>query len=77
MVLKKLRAELVTKDRFILNKIYEGSPTAGIVEVPVRDHDHARDYTKSTGFTLQKNSTTYMPYFWVKGRFGAIVADSR
>ena len=33
----KLRQTLVTRDNYIFNTNYEGSPTAGKVKIPVRD----------------------------------------
>lgn len=61
MVLAKLRATLVTRDRYIFNPNYEGSPTAGMVKVPVRDTEvKVRDYNKTTGLALEEGSTSYM-----------------
>ena len=60
MVLAKLRATLVTRDQYIFNTTYEGTPTAGMVKVPVRDTEVAvRNYSKSQGLALQEGSTTY------------------
>lgn len=61
MVLAKLRATLVTRDRYIFNPNYEGDPISGMVKVPVRDTEvRVRDYNKSTGLSLDEGSTTYI-----------------
>lgn len=61
MVLAKLRATLVTKDNYIFNPRYEGTPNAGMVKVPVRDTEvSVRDYNKATGLALEEGSTTYL-----------------
>jgi len=61
LVLAKLHATLVTKDNFIFNNIYEGTPTAGMVKIPVRDtNPSVRDYNKATGIVLETGTTTYM-----------------
>lgn len=61
MVLKKLRAELVTRDNLVFNTIYEGDPKAGAVKIPVRDLEvGVRDYDKSKGLDLAESSTTYL-----------------
>lgn len=60
MVLAKLRTSLVTKDQLIFNTMYEGTPTAGMVKVPVRDTEvTVRDYSKTNGLALEDGSTTY------------------
>lgn len=61
MVLNKLRVTLVTRDNFIFNANYEGTPTAGNVKIPVRDTEvSVRDYNKATGLAVEQGSTTYM-----------------
>lgn len=61
MVDAKLRQTLVTKDNYIFNTNYEGSPTAGKVKIPVRDTEVAvKDYNKATGVDLETGTTTYI-----------------
>ena len=61
MVLEKLRATLVTRDNYIFNPRFEGTPTAGMVKVPVRDTEvSVRQYNKATGLALEEGSTTYL-----------------
>lgn len=58
---EKLRATLVTRDNFIFNNRYEGTPKAGKVKIPVRDTEvSVRDYTKSTGLAIAEGSTSYI-----------------
>ena len=60
LVDKKLRKTLVTKDNYIFNTNYEGTPTAGKVKIPVRDTEVAvKTYDKATGASLSSGSTTY------------------
>lgn len=60
MVLAKLRASLVTRDQLIFNTAFEGTPTAGMVKVPVRDTEvTVRNYSKDKGLQLETGSTTY------------------
>lgn len=62
LVLEKLRASLVTKEKVIFNSNYEGSPTAGSVKIPVRDGEvEVRDYDKANGLSGKTGSTSYMP----------------
>lgn len=57
----KLRQTLVTRDNYIFNTNYEGSPTAGKVKIPVRDTEViVKDYDKATGVDLETGNTTYM-----------------
>lgn len=57
----KLRQTLVTRDNYIFNTDYEGSPTAGKVKIPVRDTEvTVKDYDKATGVDLETGTTTYM-----------------
>lgn len=57
----KLRQSLVTRDNYIFNTNYEGTPTAGKVKIPVRDTEvTVKDYNKATGVDLDSGSTTYM-----------------
>lgn len=61
MVDAKLRQTLVTKDNYIFNTNYEGSPTAGKVKIPVRDTEvTVKDYNKATGVDLETGTTTYI-----------------
>ena len=60
MVLKKLRASLVTKDNVIFNTRYEGKPSAGSVKIPSRGEATVGDYTKGAGVGLDASSTTYI-----------------
>ena len=58
---EKLRASLVTRDNYIFNTRYEGTPTAGKVKIPVRDTEVAvGDYDKATGLALSGGSTEYL-----------------
>ena len=60
LVLAKIRQELVLKDGVIFNKDYEGSPSAGIVKIPVRDTEVAvSDYDRANGIKAGTSSTTY------------------
>ena len=46
----KLRQTLVTRDNYIFNTNYEGTPTAGKVKIPVRDTEvTVKPYNKATG----------------------------
>lgn len=57
----KLRQSLVTRDNYIFNTNYEGTPTAGKVKIPVRDTEvTVKNYDKATGVDLETGSTTYM-----------------
>lgn len=57
----KLRQTLVTRDNYIFNTNYEGTPTAGKVKIPVRDTEvTVKPYNKATGVDLEAGSTTYM-----------------
>lgn len=52
---------LVTREGYIFNTRYEGSPTAGAVQIPVRDTEvTARDYNVDTGLTIETGTTTYL-----------------
>nr|DAI35514.1 MAG TPA: Major capsid protein [Caudoviricetes sp.] len=57
----KLRASLVTRDNFIFNNRYEGTPKAGKVKIPVRSTEvSAKDYNKASGVDLDTGTTTYL-----------------
>ncbi len=57
----KLRQTLVTRDNYIFNTNYEGSPTARKVKIPVRDTEvSVKKYDKVTGVDLETGNTTYM-----------------
>lgn len=57
----KLRASLVTKDNVIFNTRYEGNPTAGAVNIPVRDAEVVvQDYNRLTGVDLTNGDTNYI-----------------
>lgn len=57
----KLRQTLVTRDNYIFNTNYEGSPTARKVKIPVRDTEvSVKKYDKATGVDLETGNTTYM-----------------
>ena len=57
----KLRASLVTKDNVIFNTRYEGNPTAGAVNIPVRDAEvTVQDYNPLTGVSLTNGDTNYL-----------------
>lgn len=61
MVLAKLRNELVLKDGVVFNNDYTGSPTAGAVEITVRDTEvPVVDYDKVNGITPTGGSTSYV-----------------
>lgn len=56
----KLRATLVTKDNLIFNTNYEGDPTAGKVQVPVRDTEvEVKKYDKKKGTDISDGNTDY------------------
>lgn len=59
MVLAKLRKELVTRDNYIFNNIYEGDPRAGKVKIPVRGEVNVKNYDKANGIDGETGSTTY------------------
>ena len=60
LVLAKLRSESVLKVGVVFNNDYEGSPSAGIVKIPVRDTEVAvSDYDKANGIKAGTGSTTY------------------
>lgn len=60
MVLAKLRDALVLKDNVVFNNDYEGDPTAGAVQIPVRDTEVAvSDYDKAHGISATIGSTGY------------------
>lgn len=57
----KLRQTLVTRDNYIFNTNYEGTPTAGKVKIPVRDTEvTVKAYNKATGVDLETGTTTYI-----------------
>jgi len=56
----KLRATLVTQDRYIFNNVHEGSGTGGAVIIPVRDTEvEVKAYNKATGAALSSGATSY------------------
>lgn len=60
----KLRKTLVTKDGYIFNNKYEGSPIAGAVKIPVRDAEMAvTAYNKEGGQNLASSSTGYITVY--------------
>ena len=61
MVDAKLRQTLVTRDHYIFNSNYEGTPKAGKVKIPVRDTEvTVKDYDKAKGIDLTAGSTAYI-----------------
>ena len=61
LVDKKLRASLVTKDHVIFNTRYDGDPTAGAVNIPVRDGEVVvQDYNRTEGVDLTNGDTDYL-----------------
>lgn len=60
LVMEKIRASLVLEDGVVFNNDYEGDPTAGAVQIPVRDDEVAvSDYDKANGISLTHGSTSY------------------
>lgn len=60
LVLAKLRSESVLKVGVVFNNDYEGSPSAGVVKIPVRDTEvQVSDYDKANGIKAGTGSTTY------------------
>lgn len=60
LVLAKIRKELKLKDGVVFNNDYEGSPTAGVVKIPVRDTEVVvTDYDKANGIQGTHGSTAY------------------
>ena len=60
LVMEKVRASLVLEDDVVFNNDYEGDPTAGAVQIPVRDDEVAvSDYDKANGISLTHGSTSY------------------
>ena len=59
LIKEALKAELVTKDGIVFNTIYEGSPMAGAVKIPVVGKVNVKDYDKETGTDLDYVSTSY------------------
>ena len=60
LVLAKLRQELILKDGVVFNNDYEGSPSAGVVKIPVRDGEVVvSDYDKANGIQGTHGSTAY------------------
>ena len=57
----KLRNVLVTQDNLIFNNRYEGDPTAGVVNIPVRDTEvKVEAYDKANGMAVKEGGTTYL-----------------
>lgn len=62
LVLAKIRSELVLSDGFVFNTDYEGTPTAGIVQIPVRDDEvEVSDYDRANGIEVTHGATSYTP----------------
>lgn len=60
LVMEKLRAECVLADGFVFNTDYEGDPTAGAVQIPVRDTEvKVSDYDKANGLAPTNGETKY------------------
>ena len=60
LVLAKIRKENKLKNGIVFNTDYEGSPSAGVVKIPVRDTEVAvSDYDKANGIKAGTGSTTY------------------
>lgn len=59
LIKEALKAELVTKDGIVFNTIYEGSPMAGAVKIPVVGKVNVKDYDKETGVALDYVTTSY------------------
>jgi len=60
LVMAKLRAECVLADGFVFNTDYEGDPTAGAVQIPVRDTEvKVSDYDKANGLAPTNGETKY------------------
>ena len=58
----KLRATLVKKDGVVFSTRFEGSPAAGVVQIPVRETEVAvGDYNKQDGATKTQGATAYVP----------------
>jgi len=58
---KLLRKRLVTNEEDIFSVDYEGTPTAGAVQVPVRDSEvTVADYDIKDGIALTQSATTYL-----------------
>lgn len=61
LVLAKIRKALKLKDGVVFNTDYEGSPTAGVVKIPVRDTEVAvSDYDKANGIAPTNGQTGYI-----------------
>lgn len=57
----KLRTTLIKKDGVIFNTRYEGTPTAGVVKIPVRDTEvKVGDYSKTNGASATHGDTAYV-----------------
>lgn len=60
-VLAILRKKLVTNEEDIFSTDYEGNPTGGAVQIPVRDTEVVvGDYNILTGKALTQSATTYL-----------------
>jgi len=76
LVLAKLRKELVLKDGLVFNNDYEGSPSAGVVQIPTRDGEvTVGDYSKTTGGSVSHGSTSYTPLVINKDKYVNEVID--
>jgi hypothetical protein len=76
LVLAKIRKELVLKDGVVFNNDYEGSPSAGVVQIPVRDGEvTVGDYSKSAGGSVTHGSTSYTPLVINKDKYVNEVID--
>ncbi len=65
----KLRSTLVTKDNYIFNNRYEGSPKAGKVKIPVRDTEvEVKSYSKQCIWKQSKGHLLFT-FYNLKGTF--------
>lgn len=60
MLLARLRASTVTKDKVIFNTKYQGQPTAGAVKIPYRGEVSVRDYDMLNGLQPNSGQTKYL-----------------
>lgn len=64
-IVKLMRPLLVVRNSF--SRDYQGQPTAGAVQVPVRDTEvELNAYNALTGATLTQSATTYLPILITK-----------
>ncbi len=61
LIVKLLRKQLVTNEYDIFNTDYEGDPTSGAVQIPVRDGEVVvSDYDVASGIAPTQSATTYL-----------------